>query len=587
MAGYNDSEGPYTGGAAGFFTHLTHITDITNKFDKDATPANGQVLTWDSTTGVYVPSSGVAGIESFTTFYGADPTGGNTDNSQPLFNMMLAALNKRCAIGLLPMGTYRLLTTFNPNDQTEDPVPLGKLVRGFTFFGGFGKIGYPPTGGDKWYGAPEFVWYGSTGGTMWEFDSIVGMAIIGVAFRGEATTSSGNRAGIGLNVSSRNLGLPGSGTHLLDRCSFVDMAVGVKMGEGQITGAGNCDTTTFRDVTFHKVDTCLYLSHQQNLVYNFDGTSSFLETKTIVRSDVGGYLCINDLNVNAGGGTGSTDWLFDLAGGSNVGTHRVLRARVENNTKQIAKLSGQHVELQLDDFIEAQSNQSVTMFDLTGGQLTMSGGKLITRDTTFTNPTFKLQNHTASGTAPTVRLYGVRLDTTSFNYREWFTHTAGTFPRIVMRDCELQHGERIPSFSTRLEDRLPVPLQATTTAATTVGSTLMNNGQTGRTDNCCAIPKGMMRIRVTIMAGLQVSSQITAIRLRATREIDVHNDGTTLTMSTPDVIGTDYNPTSLVFTLTAQNTFKNIYVACTGQASTNLYWQANFELLGEFWNGGL
>lgn len=74
MAGYNDSEGPYTGGAAGFFTHLAHITDITNKFDKDATPASGDGLTWNGS--VYVPEAGVGSLGwEIAEDYALDTTG--------------------------------------------------------------------------------------------------------------------------------------------------------------------------------------------------------------------------------------------------------------------------------------------------------------------------------------------------------------------------------------------------------------------------------------------------------------------------------------------------------------------------------
>lgn len=68
MAGYNDPESGYTPGAAGFFTHLGHVTDITNKFDKDATPSSGDVPTWNGT--VYAP-----GILSAGSFANASFTG--------------------------------------------------------------------------------------------------------------------------------------------------------------------------------------------------------------------------------------------------------------------------------------------------------------------------------------------------------------------------------------------------------------------------------------------------------------------------------------------------------------------------------
>lgn len=53
MAGYNDPESGYIQGSAGFFTHLGHITDITNKFDKDDVPATGHVWIFNTTDGVY------------------------------------------------------------------------------------------------------------------------------------------------------------------------------------------------------------------------------------------------------------------------------------------------------------------------------------------------------------------------------------------------------------------------------------------------------------------------------------------------------------------------------------------------------
>lgn len=86
MAGYNDSEGPYTEGAPGFFNILSHVTDITNKFDKDATPASGDGLIWNGS--VYYPmppngvnaarfaSSGVINTAAFNSAVAATPAGG-------------------------------------------------------------------------------------------------------------------------------------------------------------------------------------------------------------------------------------------------------------------------------------------------------------------------------------------------------------------------------------------------------------------------------------------------------------------------------------------------------------------------------
>lgn len=99
MAGYNDSEGPYTQGAPGAGTHLTHITDITNKFDKDATPASGDTLEWNGT--VYAPRGAVA---ADIRRHGA--TTALTDNA--------AALTAACAAStevLIPAGTWNFTTS--------------------------------------------------------------------------------------------------------------------------------------------------------------------------------------------------------------------------------------------------------------------------------------------------------------------------------------------------------------------------------------------------------------------------------------------------------------------------------------------
>lgn len=47
-----------TAGATGHITHHAAIHALVNKFDKDAVPSGGQVPTWDSGTGLYVPATG-------------------------------------------------------------------------------------------------------------------------------------------------------------------------------------------------------------------------------------------------------------------------------------------------------------------------------------------------------------------------------------------------------------------------------------------------------------------------------------------------------------------------------------------------
>lgn len=138
MAGYNDSEGPYTSGATGFFTHLSHITDITNKFDKDATPSSGNVLTWNGS--VYVPQAPSGGggggdIEVFNVKdYGAvgnDVIGGTpgTDCTTAFANCAAALVTAGKGIFYIPPGTYRVtaLPSFVPVVSTG---PLTYAIQG-------------------------------------------------------------------------------------------------------------------------------------------------------------------------------------------------------------------------------------------------------------------------------------------------------------------------------------------------------------------------------------------------------------------------------------------------------------------------
>lgn len=59
-----------TSASSGHISHTNLVHAIVNKFDKDATPSAGQVLTWDGTNNVYVPATpsvGVAGLPAGST----------------------------------------------------------------------------------------------------------------------------------------------------------------------------------------------------------------------------------------------------------------------------------------------------------------------------------------------------------------------------------------------------------------------------------------------------------------------------------------------------------------------------------------
>lgn len=81
MAGYNDPESGYTPGGSGFFTHLGHLTHITNKFDKDAVPSSGQVLAWNGSVYAPVAPSGGGGGDALITVAASDTAAGPKANA--------------------------------------------------------------------------------------------------------------------------------------------------------------------------------------------------------------------------------------------------------------------------------------------------------------------------------------------------------------------------------------------------------------------------------------------------------------------------------------------------------------------------
>lgn len=105
MAGYNDSEGPYTTGGAGFKTHLSHITDITNKFDKDVTPATDDALRWDGT--VFRPKIGTPHVDVSSWV----DTTGTTDVGGSVWANMLANTPTGSCYNIPPNSKLKISTT--------------------------------------------------------------------------------------------------------------------------------------------------------------------------------------------------------------------------------------------------------------------------------------------------------------------------------------------------------------------------------------------------------------------------------------------------------------------------------------------
>jgi hypothetical protein len=170
LAGYNDPESGYVNGSLGFFTHLSHLTDITNKFDKDVTPNVGDVPTWNGS--VYAPaagpaaSSGAAGVVNVDD-YGAAHNG-TTDDSAAVINARNAVLNSRTSgIPTKPIlqfgpGVYRIASP-------DALLPINStLIYGYTIRGTgqrTTRILFDPSGGSSTLTNMNLMTAAGTGGT--------------------------------------------------------------------------------------------------------------------------------------------------------------------------------------------------------------------------------------------------------------------------------------------------------------------------------------------------------------------------------------------------------------------------------------
>jgi hypothetical protein len=95
MAGYNLPETGYVQGSPGFFSYLSKIIDIINKFDKDAGPTSGQVLAWNSSTSLFVPTDRSPGVVYVDDYIPAGTNTATTDCSSYVIAARNAVLASR------------------------------------------------------------------------------------------------------------------------------------------------------------------------------------------------------------------------------------------------------------------------------------------------------------------------------------------------------------------------------------------------------------------------------------------------------------------------------------------------------------
>lgn len=295
MAGYNDPESGYVPGSSGFFTYLSHMTDITNKFDKDATPAIGNGLVWNGS--VYVPTGRDINVKA----HGAVGNG-STDDSTAFADAYAAAVaanqansgvsgeaNLRGRVVIyLPPGRYKLTA-----DNAMMAALSGSRIYGITYQGagpGLTEILWQPASSGKQLFRNNDVW--------------LGVNIKGITF---LSNTSGSRW-----FYSTSSG--GAQNYLIEDCGW---GGAWEYGIG-LDGTNNNSEFTFRrpwiDGTYSSAFlfigmTAATSAQDQFVNYGFYDPSVFLDSGgTFIRADYGGAIRLFGGNYILDG----TSLLYDL-----------------------------------------------------------------------------------------------------------------------------------------------------------------------------------------------------------------------------------------------------------------------------------
>lgn len=307
MSGYNDSEGPYTNGATGVFTHLSHLTHITNKFDKDATPADGDVWTYDSVSGVYAPQTpGSTGDVANIKNYGAVGNG-TTDDSTAIIAARNAVLNSRTGgvpqipILYFPPGVYRVT-------QPDALYPAGATrINGYTIRGAGPEVSclkFDPTGGSSTLTNMNLIT--TTGATPHLYQTRI------ESMRVESTNANASFAYLFSTGSHWNA------NWIVKDVQFIGDWKRVFGLDGDSSASLNSemrfhnvafnDTTTFADAFFHSGITSPATNSQQDqfLNYRFQDCDLTFESGDCLVFERGGQIAIDGgswIMVGAAGGT--------------------------------------------------------------------------------------------------------------------------------------------------------------------------------------------------------------------------------------------------------------------------------------------
>lgn len=409
-------------------------------------------------------------------------------------------------------------------------------------------------------------WDGANGGTMLTLDTMIAADIRDVAFCGKLSSGATNVAGK-IVLVKKSVAL-GSGSHSLQNVSFQYATTGIQFSEA--SSDTNNDTTAFYNVAFFQLTTAFHTMGNQCLGFTFTHVYA-TACKTVWYFQAGGCISVTDAFVNGCGGAGSTEFIIRIDNAAtNTWTYTFNSLRIESNSKQLLDAAGYGV-VTFNNFLEAQSDQNLTMVRSVGPLVTFRDSRIVTNDST--NPTFFHQRQAASGFRGGFMFTNCVFEgATPWIFNNWFSISSNTIPTISVRGCfSGTQFTPIFDFSTQLDHGAVSHRQSTADA--TPKYAYLDGAASATASNMLNIPTDTAWIVDVFVSAKEAASANCAYFNR--RALVVNNGGTVSIVGSVETIGTDNNaPTYGTPTLNASTSY--IRTQVTGKAATNVDWTVTY-----------
>ncbi|MER9545621.1 hypothetical protein NKI72_26810 [Mesorhizobium sp. M0437] len=409
------------------------------------------------------------------------------------------------------------------------------------------------------------VWNGIGGGSLMELDGQLGLLFEQLSFVGKPSLKATSRAGICHHWLQTTKAF-GSGESLYVECSFQHFDTAVKFANSR--GDATCAGMHFLKCVVQNVDTFIHVMNDQGLNFVLDHVScNFIDRVTLFER--GGNVDVRNGNL---AGCGIINWCFELAAiGNNLYVNSFRNVRIEQGTKRLLKMIGSGSVI-FDGLTEAQPNQNVTMFEQTGGVLSVRNAHLTTNSAA--NPTFIVRNQDG-GSRGILFLENVHFAENTFVLTHWIGRPSTSASSIVvMKNCT--HGtnfQPIPDFSTDLAYGNPRTCTQTTTDSS---KPLTFGGEARGLQTVVQLPTDTLATINIVIEGVDGARNVV---FSGVRRAACLNNNFGCTLISLQMIGSDYDPLALEAPpqVSVSRHLNAVEVTVTGLRDTLINWTAIFE----------